>query len=52
MAIAQLPKRKAAPSKEDVAAAKFIEGAATNPAPEQADPDHDPLRCWTSGAGG
>jgi hypothetical protein len=29
MAIAQLPKRKHAPSKEEEAAAKFIEGAAT-----------------------
>jgi hypothetical protein len=29
MAIAQLPKRKPAPSKEEEAAAKFIEGAAT-----------------------
>jgi predicted HicB family RNase H-like nuclease len=29
MAIAQLPKRKPSPSKEEAAAAKFIEGAAT-----------------------
>jgi hypothetical protein len=29
MAIAQLPKRKPAPSEEEEAAAKFIEGAAT-----------------------
>ena len=33
MAIAQLPKRKLAPNKEEAAAAKFIEGAAASPAP-------------------
>jgi hypothetical protein len=33
MAIAQLPKRKPTPSKEEVAAAKFIEGATATMAP-------------------